>query len=170
MQPDLTTLQARVREAPAPDRFNNALAAARRHKLRGWWQGSAFRSHPCGVIRNGIIFANQWNTNGYCYAEVILDPTSPIRFGQNDPAVSGDPYPRPERGGTLRVYYTGQWSQEDGVWRDIILATLDDLEREISEANNIQIQKDEQHRSEAAAAHAARVEAARSALTQEPAR
>lgn len=130
----MTNLQQDSYEPPNYSEFNNLLAKARHFKLRGWWEGSSFRNHPCGVIRRNIILANMWNTHGYCYGSVILDPTSPIVRGMNAPASYGDPYPHPERGGELRVYWTGSWCEGEGPWKKIIYDILDDLRNEIAAA------------------------------------
>ena len=152
-------------EAPNERRFCDILADARHYRLPGAWSGSAFRSHPCGVVRNGIIFANAWNTNNYCHAEVLLDPTSPIKPGMNAPAAYGDPYPHPERGGTLRVYWTGSWSGDDGPWRKIIVDTLAELVAEIEVAKAAKAERDRLEAEAAQAAHAARVRQAAAALS-----
>lgn len=130
-------------EAPKASKFCNILAGAYTHALPGFWKGSVYRSHPCGVVRRGIIFTNEWNTNDYCSASVILDPAAKLIKGDNCPASSGNPYIRPERGGTLEVYGTGRWSRDDGPWRQIILEVLIDLEKEIAvaQANNLAIRE-----------------------------
>jgi hypothetical protein len=156
-------------EAPHQSRFCRILADARHLKLPGHWSGSAFRSHPCGVIRNGIIFANAWSTHDYCHAEVVLDPTSPIIPGMNAPACYGDPYPHPERGGTLKVYWTGSWSGDDGPWRKIIVDTLDALEAEIAVAQAVKADGERMQAESARAAHQQTVDRARAALAAEAA-
>lgn len=153
-------------EAPNHHRFCQILADARWFKLPGHWSGSAFRNHPCGVIRNGIIFANAWNTNDYCHAEVILDPTSKIVPGMNAPACHGDPYPHPERGGVLQVYWTGSWSNDDGPWRQIIVDTLAALEAEVEAAKAVKAERERLEAEAARAAHLAQVERATLALAK----
>lgn len=153
-------------DAPEAAVFCDLLASARRHKLPGYWEGSAYCHHPCGVVRRGIIYTNEWNTNNYCSAEVMLDPTSPLAPRCRNPRAYGDPSCRPERGGTLRVYSDGNWSKDDGPWRAEILRTLEDLRREIAEAEAREAAEQEAGRQVAADVHAKRVAAARAALSK----
>lgn len=153
-------------EAPTSSRFCRILADARHFKLPGYWEGSAYRSHPCGVIRDGLILTNEWNVHDYCSAQVMLDPTSPIKPIFNGSRYNGDPHAYPERGGTLTVY-NGTWSKDDGPWREKIVAMLADLEVEIAQAREIETAEKEAKEQEIKNAHNERVEAARNALEAE---
>lgn len=121
-------------QAPSSAYFCNVLAAARMYKLDGHWSGSAYQCHPCGVIRKGIIFCNEWNTNNYCYASVMSDPSEGLNsWCKNGRAMNGDPYPHPAKGSELKVYNTGSW-RVDGEWQQVIVDTLEELENEVEEA------------------------------------
>ena len=120
--------------APTAARFCDILAKARALKLPNVWSGSAYRDHPCGVIRKGIIFANKWSTFNYCYASVLTEPHSAIIPGSKSPAcMNCDPYPHPAIGEELQVYSTGNWLIE-GPWQQVIMDVLDGLEIEIEQA------------------------------------
>ena len=119
-------------EAPNHTRFCNILAKSRNYKLKGYWEGSAYCSHPCGVIRNGIIFANRWNVHDYCYANVMTEPENGFNSGCNSPTANCDPYPHPKTGKEITVYSTGSWRLE-GPWQQVILDTLEELENEIED-------------------------------------
>jgi hypothetical protein len=153
-------------KAPSQNQFCNILADARRYKLKGHWQGSTHGCHPCGVFREGIIFTNHWHTADLCSAEVVLDPTSPMAEISSDPrSYGGNPYLRPERGGTLQVYYTGRWLEEDGPWRQKILKVLSDLEAEIIHKRREEEGQREAENQKKQREHAQKLEAARAALT-----
>ena len=150
--------------APRAADFCHVLAQARHHKLTGYWSGSAYRHHPCGVIRRGIILCNEWSTFNYCYASVILDPESPIMKAGNDSWGHQDPHPRPERGGELKVYSSGSWSNEDGPWRTLIVGILADLRSEIADADAAQRAVAEEKANASRAAHEAVVNKARAVI------
>lgn len=153
-----------MENAPKSSEFCDVLADARRHKLKGYWSGSAYRSHPCGVYRKGIIFTNNWSTFDYCSAEVVLDPTSPMAPQSHNPSGSGDPFLRPERGGTLRIYSDGQWQNEDGPWRKIVLDVIAELKLEIAEAEAKIVAEKEIQKEKARVAHAEIIRKAHAAL------
>lgn len=117
--------------APESVRFCTTLAQAVRLNLPGRWSGSAYRHHPCGVVRRGLLFVNQWSMFNYC--EVHAFTVHPVKFQTwcNDPRVHGDPIPHPVEGKALTVYLNGEWRGEDGPWRLDVLAVLDELDGEI---------------------------------------
>lgn len=164
--------KAKVQEgavlAPTAGRFCDLVAAAARHKLPGWWSGRSFRHHPRGVVRGGIIFTNEWSTHNYCLAEVMLDPTSPIATRCQDSRASGDASCKPVRGGLLRVYSSGSWSNDDGPWRDKIVKILEDLEAEIAAADAIELEKRKREQEAREAAHLEVLAKARAAVEARP--
>lgn len=95
----------------SPHRFCRILAEARSAKVRGSWEGSAFRSHPCGLIVGNMKLTNYWNVNDYC--SIVLGTTDKWRMGQNNPACGGDPHPHPIDGAEVRVWYSGRWESEE---------------------------------------------------------
>ena len=94
-----------------PTRFCNVLADARSANVRGSWEGSAYRSHPCGLIVGNMKLTNYWNVNDYC--SIVLGTTDKWRMGQNEPACHGDPHPHPIDGEEVRVWYSGRWESEE---------------------------------------------------------
>lgn len=94
-----------------PSRFCNILADARSAKVPGWWDGSAFRSHPCGLIVGNMKLTNHWNVNDYC--SIVLGTTNKWYMGKNDPFCHGDPHPHPIDGAEVRVWYSGRWESEE---------------------------------------------------------
>lgn len=146
--------------------FCRTLSYARHYKLDGWWQGSAYDHHPCGVIRKGIIFCNEWCTFNYCSASVILNPKSKIIPPYNDPLGRGNPHPRPEDGGVLLIYSYGCWSQDDGPWRQIVVDVLSDLDHEIEIAEKIKKSEDEKKIEDFKSRHREAVEKARIAILE----
>ena len=149
---------------PSAQQFHDIVASAAEYKLCGAWHGSGFRHHPRGVIRNNIIFQADWSVHHYCSASVILDPSSPIIAPISAPASHHNrTSPTPERGGTLRVYWSGSWSGDDGPWRQIIINVLADLSAEISAAQEARRASDLKTADEHRAAHAATVAAAHAA-------
>lgn len=152
-------------KAPDASRFCSILTSASHYKLPGSWIGSAYRYHPRGVIRRGIIFTNDWSSYNYCSARVILDPTSKITNPINMPeAHHNRATPEPETGGTLRVYWTGEWREDDGPWRQIILDVLAGLETEIASAKAVEADEMAEKIRQSAAARQNALEQARAAL------
>jgi len=72
--------------------------------------------------------------------------------------------PEPETGGTLRVYWTGEWREDDGPWRQIILDVLAGLETEIASAKAVEADEMAEKRRQSAAARQNALEQARAAL------
>lgn len=121
--------------APTADRFCDAIAKARTYKLAGVMSGSAFRCHPVFVFRRNILLCNEWNANGYCFAQVFTQHPVTFKLWCTDSCANGDPYPHPVSGEAVRVYSHGRWL-EDGPWRAVILEILDELEAEIAAASD----------------------------------
>lgn len=94
-----------------PSMFCNVLARARSARVRGWWDGSAYRSHPCGLLVGNMKLTNYWNVNDYC--SIVIATTDKWRLGLDNPAVYGDPHPHPIDGTEVRVWYSGQWESEE---------------------------------------------------------
>lgn len=140
--------------APTARYFRQTLADARLAKVRDRWSGSAFRCHPHGVFRRGILFADHWNVNDYCHAEVYVDPKARVVEGCNASAAYGDPWPKPSVGTTVTVYSSGRWEGPDGPWRQAIVEVLAELRREIDlhAIGQRAIRADESRRAKAAQA------------------
>lgn len=94
-----------------PSIFCGVLARARSARVRGWWDGSAYQSHPCGLLVGNMKLTNYWNVNDYC--SVVIATTDKWRLGMNNPAVRGDPHPHPIDGSEVRVWSDGRWASEE---------------------------------------------------------
>ena len=165
MESNNLTAEIIAMSPPKANDFCNTLASARRHGLKGAWSGSAYCSHPCGVIRGGMIFTNDWTTYDSCSVRVMLDPSSAFKPWSTDSLwQGGNPHPQPENGGTLTVYSCGRWVEEDGPWRSKILATLGELKAEIAAAEEIANKKLADERAASIAAHQSVIAKARAAM------
>lgn len=121
-------------EAPKASYFCKILAETRAYKIEGYWSGSIYRHHPCGIIRSYLILSNEWNVNNYCYASVMTEPDHGTTKPSNNPASwNGDPHPHPKVGDEMKIYTNGRWIGEDGPWRKEVWRVLHELEVEIEE-------------------------------------
>ncbi|MDA8251090.1 MAG: hypothetical protein M0Z28_18230 [Rhodospirillales bacterium] len=150
--------------APTASEFCELIAAARHWKLKGTMTGSAFRKHPCFVLRRDILLCNEWNTNDYCFAEAFTARPVEFKPWSHDPATYGDPYPHPVNGQAIRFYSTGDWSV-DGPWQQIMLDVLDELRKEIEEAKAADRSRRLQEQANAAASRAAVIATAAAAYS-----
>lgn len=89
--------------------FCNLLYQARQYRASGWWDGSAFRRHPCGLIVDTIKLTNHWHVDDLCTIE-ITDGAGWNRNVCQDSFAHGDPHPRPIEGGELQVWRCGCWA------------------------------------------------------------
>ena len=113
---------------PKRSYFCNILASARQINFPGWWEGSAYRCHPVGVICGGLLLANHWSTYKYCHASIATEPDEGWKPGLNAPASWGDPFPHPKNGKEIKVYRDGHWCFDDGPWRKDIWMILFNIE------------------------------------------
>lgn len=151
-------------EPPTFNRFCDAIAKARTHKLAGVMSGSAFRRHPVFVFRRNILLCNEWHVNGSCFAQVFTEHPVTFKPWCDDSCADGDPYPHPKSGEAVRVYSSGMWL-EDGPWRAAILEILDELEAEIAVAETTAARAAREKAEQFKAAEAARLAALREAYS-----
>lgn len=120
-------------QPPSASKMCEVLAKARSYKLEGYWEGSSYRYHPCGVMRRNMLFVNDWNTNNYC--SVWVHTMNPVQYMKwdNNPAHNGNPVPHPVEGERIKVYSSGRWL-EDGPWQQAIVDVIVELETEIAVA------------------------------------
>lgn len=126
-------------------RFCDLLAEARRLGVRGAWEGSAFRDHPCGVIRDGLIFTNDWHVDDFCSIRAMKAPAEPIPGWCQDSLAYRSPHPLPPSG-TVEVWRNGRWLL-DGPWQEKASKIIDDIQREVcdlkqAEADAIRAKED----------------------------
>jgi hypothetical protein len=92
--------------------FCNLTSAARSRKFPGYWEGSAFRRHPCGVIEGVIKLTNHWHVDNHCDVQ-ITDGSGWDRRVSQDSFGYDSPHPKPIGGTSVTVWSGGQWSRED---------------------------------------------------------
>lgn len=106
------TPQLRAQNAMASSAaFCNLVAAARVCRFPGYWEGSAFRRHPCGVIEGAIKLTNHWHVDDHC--DIAISSGTGWTRPANDSFGHGDPHPRPINGGEVVVWRCGQWKTEE---------------------------------------------------------
>jgi hypothetical protein len=121
-------------DPPKASKFCDLTAAARLAKLPGHWAGSAFRHHPCGIIRNGLVLCNEWNVNDYCWAGFLTVPEAGVIPGADAPTSWGaNPHPTPREGELVIIYQSGNWRGRCGMWRDDLWRLLFDIESELED-------------------------------------
>jgi hypothetical protein len=94
-----------------PWRFCQILARARSARVRGSWNGSAFRSHPCGLLVGNIKLANHWHVDDYC--TITIGTIDKWKAGCDDSFSHGDPFPRPIDGKEIIVWANGRWQKDE---------------------------------------------------------
>lgn len=111
--------------------FCEMLHKARTFKLSGWWEGSAFRYHPCGIVRQGLIFVNAWHVNNCCTIYAIDDPTSELHAAVSASCTKHNKAePRPKKGDVTTVWSGGTW-RLTGPWQKTASEIMAELEQEI---------------------------------------
>jgi len=139
------------------------LADCRTHGVPGWWDGSAFRSHPVGLIVGTIKFTNQWRTDNGCDIQITDGDGWDLRVCQ-DSWGGGSPHPKPINGSAVTVWERGSWRSDE--FREALQARV--LEILTSAAEHIETARQEKKRAAEAKAARAKEEAdaaARQALS-----
>lgn len=104
----MTPIERAAKALTSPEEFCTLMAQARNFKFPGWWDGSAFRSHPVGIISGTIKMTNFWHVNDLCQIE-ITDGDGWNRSVCQDSCAYGDPHPRPVNGREIVVWNNGSW-------------------------------------------------------------
>jgi hypothetical protein len=148
--PISSTGQRAERALSSSHEFCNLLAKARQYKAPGYWEGSAFRSHPCGLIVGTIKLTNFWHTDNLCSIEITDGAGWNVKDICREPCANGDPHPRAIEGTALKVWRTGQWT--DAVYeeqlRTRILAILTSAAEHIEKAEAAERQRSEKDAAE----------------------
>jgi hypothetical protein len=92
--------------------FCDLTSAARVRRFPGYWEGSAFRRHPCGVIEGVIKLTNHWHVDHTCDVQ-ITDGSGWDRRVSDDSFGHGDPYPKPLGGVGVTVWSNGSWRDRE---------------------------------------------------------
>lgn len=121
------------------DLLNNARCC----KIPGYWEGSSHGYHPCGLLINGILFRNDWNTNNYCSISIADNPNIEFHPAEDCPrAWHAQAVPKPKEGNLTTVWSNGCWVLE-GPWKEKINEILYSVEQEISKRRNLEKEKKE---------------------------
>jgi hypothetical protein len=139
------------------DIFCNLTSAARSRKFPGYWEGSAFRRHPCGVIEGVIKLTNHWHVDNHCDVQ-ITDGEGWNRSVCQDSFGHGDPYPSVlGTGSVLIVWRSGQWVDPEyqAALEPKLLDLLTRMARHIEAAEERQRVEEEEANAQRAAAHRA---------------
>lgn len=88
--------------------FCQLLAEARQYQVPGWWDGSAFRSHPCGLVEGTVKLTNHWHVDNLATI-YITDGEGWDLDVCKDSRAHGNPDPQPIKGKPFQVWYCGKW-------------------------------------------------------------
>lgn len=137
--------------------FCNLLAQARQYKAPGWWEGSAFRRHPCGLVADTIKLTNHWHVDDLCDICITDGAGWDVRNVCRDSFSHSDPHPQPIEGGSLQVWRCGRWAdaQYEQALRPKLLEILTAAATHVEAAEGRERQREEAERLQAAERHAA---------------
>lgn len=137
------------------------LAACRTHRVPGWWDGSAFRSHPVGLIVGVVKLTNHWHVDHLCTID-ITDGTGWDRNVCQDSCAHGNPHPRQMGGGAVQVWRCGAWASPDleAALRPRLMQILTDAAEHIEKAEAAALAAATAVAAQSQAARAAQVAAA----------
>lgn len=115
MNAQLTSVETAKLALSNPNVMCSILSEARTYRFPGYWNGSAFRSHPCGIIVGTIKLTNDWHCDDYC-SITITDGEGWRSDYCRESCAHGDPHPRPIGGTEIQVWSgcgrSGQWTSE----------------------------------------------------------
>jgi hypothetical protein len=131
-------------------RVDRIIRECREYKLKGWDDGSAYRSHPVWIRRGQLLLVSHWHVDDICHVSVITDPAACVRSGMDDSLAHGNPFPKVDKGTLESVWYCGGWKVE-GPWCQELERLLDELDVEIKDAKAVRerIQNEERAQREA---------------------
>lgn len=153
----MTATERAAKALASPAEFCALMAQAREFKFPGWWDGSAFRSHPVGIISGTIKMTNFWHVDDLCQIE-ITDGDGWDRSVCQDSRAHGDPHPRPVSGREIVVWDNGSWASAG------TQAALEPKVLEVLSVLALHVQEAKAARDvEAARRHASSIEAQRQA-------
>jgi hypothetical protein len=90
--------------------FCNLIAQARQYKAPGYWEGSAFRSHPCGLVADTIKLTNHWHVDQLGTIYITDGAGWDTRSICRESLAHGDPHPHAIEGSELQVWRCGRWA------------------------------------------------------------
>jgi hypothetical protein len=137
--------------------FCDLTGAARVRKFPGYWEGSSFRRHPCGVIEGVVKLTNHWHVDNHCDVQ-ITDGSGWDRRVSQDSFGHDSPYPKPMGGAEVTVWQSGRWRSDE--FREALEQKLLDLltrmARHVDEAEERERAAEEARRVKAAEERRAR--------------
>lgn len=92
--------------------FCDLVAASRATKFPGYWEGSAYRRHPCGVIQGAVKLTNEWTTSNGCEIAITDGDGWSSNFCR-DSFANGNPHPKPLSGSEVIVWRSGRWASDE---------------------------------------------------------
>lgn len=92
--------------------FCKLLAEARQLGFSKCWSGSAYRSHPCGIIDGTIKMTNHWHVDDDCTI-AITDGDGWSLDICRDSFANGNPHPQPIKGTAIAVWSCGRWKSPE---------------------------------------------------------
>ncbi len=101
-----------VKALTSPAEFCSLMAEAREFKFPGWWEGSAFRHHPVGVIDGTVKMTNEWTVWDSCSIE-ITDGDGWNRNVCQDSFAYSSPNPDPINGISILIWSNGRWKDDE---------------------------------------------------------
>ena len=115
------------------DAFCAVVGQATRWDVRGAWAGSAFRSHPHGLIVDGIKFTDDHHVDRTCSIAITDGPGWSRDYCKN-PTANGNPHPQPVDGVSIVVWRNGRWIKEEYrlALEQKVRAILNDAEAQIA--------------------------------------
>lgn len=107
-----TPQQRAERALASSESMCNLLAQCRQYRVPGWWDGSAFRSHPVGLIVGAIKLTNYWHVDNLCTIE-ITDGAGWSRDVCRDSRAYGNPHPQPIDGKSVQAWRCGSFGSPE---------------------------------------------------------
>lgn len=96
-----------------PSKFCDILNRARLTRFPGAWSGSAYRNHPCGIVRGVIKLTDDWRVGDTCSICITDGSGWNVRDISRDSWGSGSPNPSPVDGRTILAWDTGKWQSDE---------------------------------------------------------
>lgn len=123
--------------------FCDILNEARNTGAEGWWHGSAFQCHPCGLISGTIMMHNDWTIYNSCGIKITDGEGWSTSVISTDSRYRGNPYPEQVNGKVVRVWSSGTWKNEKfkSALEGRIIAILDRAVEHIRRVNKERAEK-----------------------------
>lgn len=112
--------------------------------LDGHWYGSSHGFHPRGIIRNGILFQDEWNSNNYTYIKIPDSPDIQFTTPEYCPtAWHSNATPEPIEGELTTIWARGKWGEVDDRIKIKVIKTFNQLMSELAVAKDKIIKKEQ---------------------------